>query len=158
MFDWSSRYRNHSGSTDENADEINELAVWNDLKREVRQHFDGDPTLSQFLQELHLRPKASPPRRGDVQCLTIQLAKGKEFQHVYLAGLVEGQLPSHYARKSGDDSREIEEERRKCFVAITRVQSSLTLTFADSYFGRPKKCSRFLTEMGLSRESVAASR
>ena len=157
VFDWSSKYRSYPDGMDENADEVNELAVWNDLKREVRQHFDGDPTLSQFLQELDLRPKTAPPRRGDVQCLTIHLAKGKEFQHVYLTGLVEDQLPSYYARKSGDDSREIEEERRSCFVALTRVRSSLTLTLADSYFGWPKKHSRFLTEMGLSRELVGSS-
>ena len=123
-------------------------------KRHVRQHFGDDPTLSQFLQELDLRQKTSPPKRGDIQCLTIHLAKGKEFQNVYLVGLAEDQLPSYYAKQKGDSSREIEEERRNCFVAITRVQSSLTMTFADSYFDWPKEPSRFLSEMGIDLEHL----
>ena len=82
-----------------------------------------------------------------MQCLTIHRAKGKEFQHVYLIGLAEGQLPSYHAIQSED--RAIEEERRNCFVAITRTQVSLTLTRAESYFGWPKQPSRFLREMGL---------
>ena len=149
VFAWSSGYRSHSDRADESTDEADELAVWNDLKRRVRQHFDVDPTLSRFLQELDLRPKTSPPRPDDIECLTIHLSKGKEFPHVYLAGLAEDQLPSYFARKGGADSREIEEERRSCFVAITRTRSSLTLTFADSYFGRSRQRSRFLAEMGL---------
>lgn len=131
-------------------DEIGtEIKVWNNLRRRVRQSFGDDPTLSQFLQELDLQPKTAPPGPGDVQCLTIHLAKGKEFQHVYVVGLAEDQLPSYYAKQKGENSREIEEERRSCFVAITRVQSSLTLTFANKYFGWPKQPSRFLSEMGL---------
>jgi DNA helicase II / ATP-dependent DNA helicase PcrA len=53
-----------------------------------------------------------------------------EFDHVYLIGLVEDQLPSWAAIKKGDKSREMQEERRKCFVAITRTQETLTLTYS----------------------------
>lgn len=133
---------------DEDSEEAGEMQVWTDISRIVRQHFGDDPTLSQFLQELDLRQKTSPPKGGDVQCLTIHLAKGQEFQHVYLVGLVEDQLPSYFAKQKGDKSREIEEERRNCFVAITRVQGTLTLTFARSYSGYSKEPSRFLKEMG----------
>ncbi len=49
----------------------------------------------------------------------------------------------------------MEEERRNCFVAITRVQASLTLTHADSYFGWSRQPSPFLAEMGLQPGSAA---
>ena len=128
--------------------EQEEREVWKNTERSVRQALGGDPPLAQFLQELDLRKKTPPPGPNDVQCLTIHLAKGKEFDHVYLVGLAEDQLPSYYAVQQD----KIEEERRSCFVAITRVQSSLTMTYADSYFGWPKEPSRFLTEMGLSMD------
>ena len=156
VFDWSSEHRSRSSGTDANSDEeADEIRIWNDLMHKAREHFDDDPTLSQFLQELDLRPKTTPPKRGDIQCLTIQRTKGKEFQHVYLIGLVESQLPSSYVRQIYN-SRELEEERRSCFVAITRARSSLTLTLADSYFGLKTKPSRFLREMGLNGETEGA--
>ena len=128
-------------------EESEERAIWRSLTTEIRHHLGADPPLSQFLQQLDLRQKTSPPSADDVQCLTIHLAKGKEFRHVYLIGLAEEQLPSFHAVRGGPAA--MEEERRNCFVAITRVQSSLTLTHADSYFGWAKQPSRFLQEMGL---------
>jgi DNA helicase-2/ATP-dependent DNA helicase PcrA len=71
------------------------------------------------------------------------------FHHVYLIGLVEDQLPSWAAVRKGDDSREMQEERRNCFVAITRTQETLTLTHSLELFGWQKQPSRFLSEMGL---------
>ena len=71
------------------------------------------------------------------------LRRAGEFRHVYLIGLVEDQLPSYHATKTGASPRVLEEERRNCFVAITRTQSTLTLTYSDSYFGWPKRPSRF---------------
>ena len=125
-----------------------EASVWKELDRSVRRSFGGDPTLSQFLQELDLRQKSPPAGADDVQCLTIHQAKGKEFQHVYLMGLAREQLPSYYAVRDG--GRAMEEERRNCFVAITRARVTLTLTYARQYFGYAKEPSPFLTEMGLS--------
>lgn len=52
--------------------------------------------------------------------------------------------------EKGDNSREMQEERRNCFVAITRVQKSLTLTYPHEVSGRTKGPSRFLREMGFS--------
>jgi DNA helicase-2/ATP-dependent DNA helicase PcrA len=72
-----------------------------------------------------------------------------EFEHVYLMGMAEDQLPSWAAVKKGADSLEMREERRNCFVAITRTQSTLTMTYARSYNGWRKQRSRFLAEMGL---------
>lgn len=129
------------------------LTTFHGLTREIRHQLGADPPLGQFLQQIDLRQKTPPPRPTHVQCLTIHLAKGKEFQHVYLTGLVEEQLPSYQAVQGGSSA--MEEERRSCFVAITRVQCSLTLTHADSYFGWPEQPSRFLAEMGLHAGSMA---
>ena len=133
-------------SRDAGRPEDEEVAVWKELDRNIERNLRGTPTLSQFLQELDLRQKTSPAGANDVQCLTIHLAKGKEFRHVYLMGLAEEQLPSYYAVRDG--AAAIEEERRNCFVAITRAQETLTLTYARHYHG-PAKPSRFLVEMGL---------
>jgi DNA helicase-2/ATP-dependent DNA helicase PcrA len=81
-------------------------------------------------------------------------AKGKEFDHVYLIGLVEDELPSFQSKQKGDGSPELEEERRNCFVAITRTIRTLTLSFAERYRGWPKEPSRFLYEMGLLEKDV----
>ena len=72
-----------------------------------------------------------------------------EFGHVYLVGMVEDQLPSFQSTKKGNNSIEMQEERRNCFVALTRTQVSLTLTWADEYFGWSKRPSRFLGKMGV---------
>ena len=81
--------------------------------------------------------------------MTIHGAKGKEFNYVYLIGMVEDELPSFQSKKKGDSSPELEEERRNCFVAITRTIKTLTLSYADKYRGWPKSPSRFLYEMGI---------
>ena len=133
-------------SRDASRPEDEEIAVWKKLDRNIQRNLGGSSTLSQFLQELDLRQKMSPAGANDVQCLTIHLAKGKEFRHVYLMGLAEEQLPSYYAVRDG--AAAIEEERRNCFVAITRAQETLTLTYADEYSGYAKQPSRFLAEMG----------
>ena len=126
--------------------EKDEIGVWNELGRNVQRSQGGYPPLSQFLQELDLRPKVSPPGDDDIQCLTIHMAKGKEFKHVYVMGLVDEQLPSYYAVRDG--GRAMEEERRNCFVAITRAWGTLTMTYARTYFGYSKEPSQFLSEMG----------
>ena len=125
-----------------------EIGVWKELDRAIRRNFGGEPTLSQFLQELDMRQKSTPAKADDIQCLTIHLAKGKEFEHVYLMGLAQQQLPSYYAVRDG--GRAVEEERRNCFVAITRARATLTLTYAHQYFGYSKEPSQFLGEMGLA--------
>ena len=69
---------------------------------------------------------------------------------VYLAGLAEDVLPSFQSKKVGDRSPQMEEERRNCFVAITRCMDTLTLSRASNYNGRAKAPSRFLAEMGVA--------
>lgn len=126
-----------------------EIAVWESLTAQIRRQIGADADLADFLHELDLRPIVAGPKPDETQCLTIHQAKGKEFRHVYLLGMAEDQLPSWYARQNGGNGPQMEEERRNCFVAITRASETLTLTYAASYYGREKPPSRFLADLGL---------
>ena len=148
VFDWYRAGSRCSAADGAEDDAEEEFTVWRKLTRKVSRNFGVTPPLSRFMQEMDLRPKVAAPAPDAVQCLTIHAAKGREFRHVYLIGLAEGQLPSYHAMKPGAPARVLEEERRNCFVAITRTQATLTLTYADSYFGWPKRPSQFLGEMG----------
>jgi DNA helicase-2/ATP-dependent DNA helicase PcrA len=120
--------------------------------REISRSLGEPLTLEAFLQELQMRSKEPLLRLNTITLMTIHGAKGKEFDHVYLIGMVEDELPSFQSRKRGDNSPEMEEERRNCFVAITRAIKTLTLSYAETYRGWPKKPSRFLFEMKLLNE------
>ena len=132
------------------AEYTTERAVWRSIIREIGGGDDAySLSLGQFLQELALANKTPEAPSNSVRCLTIHSSKGLEFLHVYLVGMSEDQLPSFQSKKSGDDSREMQEERRNCFVAITRTIETLTLSYGDRYNGWRKEPSRFLFEMGL---------
>ncbi|MDU9050380.1 MAG: ATP-dependent helicase [Candidatus Electrothrix sp. Rat3] len=127
-----------------------EREVWKQLLTEIIKKFEGeDVSLHQLLHELDLTSKTPPKPPEAIPCFTIHASKGMEFEHVYLMGLVEDQLPSWAAVKKGGNSLEMQEERRNCFVAITRAQETLTLTFSEKVFGWSKHPSRFLAEMGI---------
>jgi DNA helicase-2/ATP-dependent DNA helicase PcrA len=126
-----------------------EKEIWNNLARDIKSAIGSAPTLGAFLHELQMRPKDPIIPADTVSLMTIHSAKGKEFNHVYLIGSVEGELPSFQSLQKGNDSLEVEEERRNCFVAITRTEDTLTLSYADSYRGWSKQPSRFLYEMDL---------
>ena len=87
--------------------------------------------------------------------MTVHGAKRLEFRHVYLIGMAQEVLPSFQALRRGERSRGLGEERRNCFVAITRAERTLTLTLtrAERYYGYPKAPSQFLAEMGVGAES-----
>ena len=131
------------------SDVSEDKSAWTELTRSIGRTVGRDAPLEQFLQELAIRSKEPTAPAQSVTLMTIHGAKGKEFDHVYVAGLAEELLPSFYSLKSGENSAEMEEERRNCFVAITRAREWLCLSFADSYKGWAKKPSRFLTEMEL---------
>lgn len=150
---WFQALRETSPKPNESAfqDFEDEGNIWAALRADIASHYNlPDLTLHKFLQEIDLRAKEKPVPKDAVRCLTIAASKGMEFHHVFLIGLVEDELPGYYARKKGDASDEMREERRNCFVAITRAEESLTLTFAEEYHGYPKQASRFLAEMGVS--------
>lgn len=113
------------------------------------------PTLRAFLDDVALNAKEDQEdsekqmERNAVVLMTLHAAKGLEFPHVYLVGLEEGLLPHHRSVKA--DGTAIDEERRLCYVGVTRAQDRLTLSLALSRFkwGRPKPTipSRFLFEL-----------
>src|SRR5690606_27794845 len=113
---------------------------------------DEDISLSAFLQSVSLLTNADEPDEdGDsdrVTLMTIHSAKGLEFRNVYIVGMEEDLFPSQMMLESRQD---LEEERRLFYVAITRAEVKLTLTFAESRYqwGRLKMCepSRFLMEI-----------
>jgi DNA helicase-2/ATP-dependent DNA helicase PcrA len=98
------------------------------------------------------------PETPAVTLLTCHSAKGLEFDHVFLIGLEEGLLPHASAL---DDDREVEEERRLCYVAMTRARKRLTLTSARErvlYGERQKRTrSRFLDEIPESQLRVVGA-
>lgn len=136
-------------STDDTSDISEDRAAWSDLVRSIAKAVGKTAPLDQFLQELALRSKEPPILAKAVTLMTIHSAKGKEFDHVYVIGLAEEVLPSYQSIKAGEDSPEMEEERRNCFVAITRAKEWLCLSYAGTYRGWTKKPSRFLSEMDL---------
>ena len=108
-----------------------------------------DAPLDHFLQQLDLRSKEPTPQVDTVRLMTIHGAKGAEANYVYVMGMAEDHIPSFQSIKLGDDSAAMEEERRNCFVAITRTKEQLTLSAASTYRGWNKQPSRFLREMEL---------
>jgi DNA helicase-2/ATP-dependent DNA helicase PcrA len=135
-----------SGATSD-ADE--DKAAWEVSARAIRSEKGVDVDLSEVLQGMALRPKEPPAAPDTVSLLTIHAAKGLEFDHVWVMGLAESVLPSWQSLKQDAPPAELEEERRNCFVAITRTRQTLTLSRAESYRGWTKKPSRFIEEMGL---------
>ncbi|HYM69359.1 MAG TPA: UvrD-helicase domain-containing protein [bacterium] len=127
----------------ENLDELAAVA------REVEE-MTGDASLEALLQHLALITDADTidDRADRVTLMTLHSAKGLEFPVVVLAGLEEGLFP--HAR-SLEDPKGMEEERRLCYVGMTRAQSRLLLTYARqrTVYGtsRPSLPSRFLAEI-----------
>lgn len=129
--------------------EAEEIATWKELQASlIREHAPQNLTLHLYLQEMDLKSKAPAQLPGSVRCLTVHGSKGMEFKHVFLMGMAEGVFPSYQATKKGPESKEMEEERRNCFVAITRAEETLNISWSRTYNGYPKKPSRFLEEMG----------
>lgn len=117
--------------------------------------FEGDhehPDLNEFLEEVAL--VADVDRMDDsenrVTLMTLHSAKGLEFPRVYLTGMEDGLFPSMMSISS-DDKEEVEEERRLCYVGITRAQNFLMMTSARQRMvngeTRYSKVSRFIEEI-----------
>ena len=109
-----------------------------------------DATLSGFLNEIALYTDLDSVEAGDncVTMMTIHSAKGLEFPVVYVVGMEEGIFPGSAAMY---DEEELEEERRLCYVAMTRAREKLVMTNARQrmLYGRTSsnKASRFLEEI-----------
>ena len=109
-----------------------------------------DPTLAGFLEEVALYTDIEEYNAGDdaVVMMTMHSAKGLEFPNVFLVGFEDGLFPG--VRAIGEMT-EMEEERRLCYVAITRAMKSLTISYARQrmLYGRTNASlpSRFLKEI-----------
>ncbi len=126
-----------------------EVTTWKGLHEDLAAEYGGSMPLHTYLQQLDLASKSPPPGPSALRCLTVHRAKGLEFEHVYLIGMAQEVFPSYRALQKGQTSAEVEEERRSCFVAITRAQETLTMTRARRYLGYVKRPSQFLGEMGV---------
>ena len=126
-----------------------EVKTWQILHKDIAREYNGNLTLNVYLQKMDLSSKMPDPGPNAVRCLTVHGAKGLEFKHVYLIGMAQEVFPSFQALRTGPQSRELEEERRNCFVAITRAEKTLTITRSQHYYGYSKQPSQFLAEMGL---------
>lgn len=111
------------------------------------------PTLSDFLEEVALVADIDNLKEDNntVVLMTLHSAKGLEFPYVYLCGMEEGIFPSYMSIHADDPETEIEEERRLCYVGITRAMKRLGLSAAsqrmlrgETQFNRP---SRFINEI-----------
>ena len=120
-----------------------------------------NPTLSGFLEEVALVADIDTvdENQDRVLLMTLHSAKGLEFPYVYMTGMEDGIFPS-YMTISSDDPGELEEERRLCYVGITRAMQELTLTSAQMRMIRGEnqysKVSRFIRE--IPRELVEIDR
>lgn len=142
-------FANRLGDPGTDSDLSEDMTAWRELSRDIASHIGKGAPLEQFLQELQLRSKEPAPKPNAATLMTIHGAKGREFEQVYVIGLAEDVMPSFQSRQKGDRSPEMEEERRNCFVAITRTKECLVLSRAESYRGWRKPPSRFLVEMEL---------
>lgn len=123
-----------------------------ELKSSINSYVQNtdDPTLAGFLEEIALYTDLEQYNQGDdaVVMMTMHSAKGLEFPNVFLVGFEEGLFPG--MRAIGDQA-EMEEERRLCYVAITRAKECLTISHARQrmLYGRTASAlpSRFLKEI-----------
>ena len=138
-------FEQHMESREELKDD---LGAWSKIRPQLKEK-GSFSSVDLFLQQLDLNPKDPIHPEGAVMLMTIHGAKGSEFDTVYLIGMAEGILPSYYSLKPNAGDRALEEERRACFVAMTRARDRLILSRASRYRGRDRKPSRFLAEMKL---------
>ena len=133
----------------ENIDELISKTV---AYQEAMEEQNLPATLSSFLEEVALVADIDTvdPDQDYVLLMTLHSAKGLEFPYVFMVGMEDGIFPSHMTISYGDGS-ELEEERRLCYVGITRAMKELTLTCAQQRMIRGEtqynKVSRFVREI-----------
>ncbi len=139
----------HKKDTEENKTRLENVR---ELKSSINAYIENaeTPTLAGFLEEISLYTDIEEYNDGDdaVVMMTMHSSKGLEFPHVFLVGFEDGLFPG---MKAIEDMEEMEEERRLCYVAITRAKHSLTICHARQrmLYGRTNAslASRFLREL-----------
>lgn len=130
----------------ENIDELTNKAVSYEQEND-------EPTLSGFLEEVALVADIDSLAEDNnyVVLMTLHSAKGLEFPNVYLTGMEDGLFPSYMSLTCDNADAELEEERRLCYVGITRAKEHLTITGARMRMQRGEtqyhKISRFVKEI-----------
>ena len=138
-----------SKDTEENKTRLENVR---ELKSSINSYVENAdvPTLAGFLEEIALYTDLEQYNESDdaVVMMTMHSAKGLEFPNVYLVGFEDGLFPG---MRAIGDSEEMEEERRLCYVAITRAKENLTISHAKQrmIYGRTSAAlpSRFLKEI-----------
>ena len=123
-----------------------------ELKSSIHSYIENaeTPSLAGFLEEIALYTDLEQYNESDdaVVMMTMHSAKGLEFPHVFLVGFEDGLFPG---MRAIGDAEEMEEERRLCYVAITRAKQTLTISHAKQrmIYGRTAAAlpSRFLKEI-----------
>ncbi|MCH5240131.1 MAG: UvrD-helicase domain-containing protein [Muribaculaceae bacterium] len=136
-------------SRNENLKEI--MTALKDFVDIKQQTGEGTPDMQSFLSDVMLatdQDEKDDDNQAKVSLMTVHAAKGLEFKHVYIVGVEEDLFPSAMSQTS---LRDIEEERRLLYVAITRAKETCTITYASSRFrnGQTVLCSpsRFIGEI-----------
>lgn len=126
------------------------LSEFKRIATEYERNLGENITLKEFINHISLQSEDDNEDNADmVKLMTIHAAKGLEFPNVFVVGFSEGIFPSY---KSIEERKEmgLEEERRLCYVAITRAEKRLFLLDSEGYTqnGAQKLPSRFLKEIG----------
>ncbi|MEL0186196.1 MAG: UvrD-helicase domain-containing protein [Flavobacteriaceae bacterium] len=121
----------------------------NDFIEGQEELFESDKSLSRYLEDVALYSETDKQVSNEkVSLMTVHMAKGLEFPIVYVLGMEENLFPSIMSINSRE---EVEEERRLFYVAMTRAEKSLTLSYCNQRFkwGNLIECepSRFLSEI-----------
>ncbi|MBP5330786.1 MAG: UvrD-helicase domain-containing protein [Lachnospiraceae bacterium] len=128
---------------------ISKITAWTD-EREMN---NEAAELRDFLDEISLVADIDGySEESDIVVLmTIHSAKGLEFPNVYMVGMEEGLFPGYMSINADNPAQEIEEERRLCYVGITRAMQHLTLSYCKQRMMRGEiqfnKVSRFINEL-----------
>lgn len=139
----------------ENTDEANgRIENIDELVSKIVEYQENteDPVLSEFLEEVALVSEIDNLSEDSsyVVLMTVHSAKGLEFPYVFLCGMEDGLFPGYMSIMSGDNE-ELEEERRLCYVAITRAMKKLTISYAKKRMVRGEMqyniVSRFVKEV-----------
>lgn len=119
-----------------------------------------EPTLAQFLEDIALVADVDnyDASSNSIVLMTLHSAKGLEFPVVFIPGVEEGLFPSYMSMTEGDDK--VEEERRLCYVGITRAREKLYMLYTQqrTVFGRTQGTvrSRFIKELPVEVTNLAA--
>jgi DNA helicase-2/ATP-dependent DNA helicase PcrA len=122
------------------------------IRTQLRRKLQREPLPPEFTQELTMT-SATPIEGNGVRVLTVHAGKGQEFRVVVIVGLSAGTFPSYYARSP----KELDEERRLAYVAITRASRLLILTrpktWVGSYGRSSKAASPYFTDVAATLHS-----